>query len=184
MTYIFCCLLHKAWLCLEASVCFIFSFYHRQTRMGPKVRDISRAKLAIVLNERTSKACLCSVTRMEFINLELYPLDKIGDKSYKDCVSDLRSKLVNKGVATCPGFLKDEAIKEAVEDINKVKSKAWKTDTSHNIYLDNGDSDYSADHIRNKLLPTTVNISGFKTSLNVIVYFTTKEELKVLIALV
>ena len=95
---------------------------------------------------------------MDFINLELYPLDKHGDKSYKDCVSDVRSKLVNKGVATCPGFLKHEAIKEAVEDINKVKSKAWTADTSHNIYLDNGDADYSADHIRNKLLPTTVNI--------------------------
>ena len=93
---------------------------------------------------------------MEFINLEHYPLDKNDEKAYKDCVSNLRSKLVNKGVATCPDFLRAEAVNEAVKDINKVKSKAWKTDTSHNIYLDNGDSDYSADHIRNKLLPTTV----------------------------
>ena len=95
---------------------------------------------------------------MDLINLEQYPLDKNNDKAYKKCVSDLRSKLVNKGVATCPGFLKCQAINEAVEDIDKVKSKAWKTDTSHNIYLDNGDSDYSADHIRNKLLPTTVRL--------------------------
>ena len=99
-----------------------------------------------------------SVNKMDLINLEQYPLDKNNDKAYKKCVSDLRSKLVNKGVATCPGFLKCQAINEAVEDIDKVKSKAWKTDTSHNIYLDNGDSDYSADHIRNKLLPTTVRL--------------------------
>ena len=105
---------------------------------------------------------------MDLINLERYPLDKNSDKSYKDCVSDLRSKLVNKGVATCPGFLKCEAIKEAVEDINKVKNKAWKTDTSHNIYLDNGDSDYSADHIRNKLLPTTVSTSKYFTAIGIV----------------
>ena len=36
--------------------------------------------------------------------------------------------------------------------------KAWKTDTTHNIYLDLGDSDFPSDHIRNKLLPTTVCI--------------------------
>ena len=103
------------------------------------------------------KTSFNSVNKMDLINIDQYPLDKNNDKSYKDCVSDLRSKLVNKGVATCPGFLKCQAINEAVEDIDKVKSKAWKTDTSHNIYLDNGDSDYSAEHIRNKLLPTTVS---------------------------
>ena len=61
-------------------------------------------------------------------------------------------------MATCPNFLNDSAVNEAVEDITKVESKAWKTDTTHNIYLDLGDSDFPSDHIRNKLLPTTVCI--------------------------
>lgn len=91
------------------------------------------------------------------INLDVYPLDKgPNDKEYKKCVSDLRSKLVNKGVAICPNFLSPETVIEAVKQVNQVEAKAWKTDSTHNIYLDNGDPDFPSSHIRNKLLPTTV----------------------------
>jgi len=97
------------------------------------------------------------VLNMEVINLEKYPLDQGRDnKEYKKCVADLKSKLLHDGVATCPNFLNVSAVNEAVKDISKVESKAWKTDTTHNIYLDLGDSDFPSDHIRNKLLPTTV----------------------------
>ena len=97
---------------------------------------------------------------MDLINTDQYPLQKaeIGHSDYKKCVSDLRSKLVHEGVATCPNFLSDMVIKTAVSDIEKVSDKAFKTDTSHNIYLDSGDPDFSSGHIRNRLLPTTVSI--------------------------
>ena len=49
--------------------------------------------------------------------------------------------------------------------------KAWKTDTSHNIYLDLGDSDFPSDHIRNKLLPTTVSTYVFDNYSNHLQYF-------------
>ena len=96
---------------------------------------------------------------MDCINTEKYPLNQ-GKNSlgYKKCVSDLRSKLVHEGVATCPNFLKDSIISEAVSDIDKVNDKAFKTDTTHNIYLDHGDREFSSDHIRNRLLPTTVSL--------------------------
>ena len=95
---------------------------------------------------------------MDLINLDQYPIH-LGpqDQNYKKCVSDLRSKLVHEGVALCPDFLRPEALVEAVSNVSKVKSKAWKTDTSHNIYLDSGDPDFPTSHIRNKLLPTTVS---------------------------
>ena len=96
---------------------------------------------------------------MDCINTEKYPLN-LGKNSseYKKCVSDLRSKLVHEGVATCPNFLNDSIIFEAVSDIDKVNDKAFKTDTTHNIYLDHGDREFSSDHIRNRLLPTTVSV--------------------------
>ena len=96
---------------------------------------------------------------MDLINTDKYPLHKaeVGHSDYKKCVSDLRSKLVHEGVATCPNFLSDAVIKTAVLDIDKVSDKAFKTDTSHNIYLDAGDPDFSSEHIRNRLLPTTVS---------------------------
>ena len=97
---------------------------------------------------------------MDLINTDQYPLQKaeIGHSDYKKCVSDLRSKLVHEGVATCPNFLSDMVIKTAVSDIEKVSDKAFKTDTPHNIYLDSGDPDFSSGHIRNRLLPTTVSV--------------------------
>lgn len=99
---------------------------------------------------------------MDLINFEKYPLNKgTNSQEYKKCISELRSKLIHEGVATCPNFLKESSVKEAVEDIKKVENKAWKTNTSHNIYLDNGDSDYASNHIRNRLLPTTVNKTFF-----------------------
>ena len=104
---------------------------------------------------------------MELINLDKYPIaaKATNEKEYKKCVSDLRSKLVHEGVATCPNFLTDSAVAESVADISKVESEAWKTDTSHNIYLDLGDPDFPTDHIRNKLLPTTVMKFNFLPSL-------------------
>ena len=63
----------------------------------------------------------------------------VNSKEYITCVADLRSKLVHDGVATLPHFLQPQAIAEAVQDIQKVEWQAWETNTSHNIYLDQGD---------------------------------------------
>ena len=96
---------------------------------------------------------------MDLINLDKYPLDAPREsRDYKKCISDLRSKLVHEGVATCPNFLRGSAVAQAVSDITKVQDKAWKTDTRHNIYLDMGDSALPSNHIRNRLLPTSVRL--------------------------
>ena len=97
---------------------------------------------------------------MDLINTDKYPLHKgIENADYKKCISDLRSKLLVRGVATCPNFLCDTVTKSAVSDIDKVSTNAFKTDTTHNIYLDSGDPDFPNQHIRNKLLPTMVSKS-------------------------
>jgi len=95
---------------------------------------------------------------MDVINTEKYPLDKAESQysAYESCVFDLRSKLEQDGVAICPHFLKDSSIKTAVSEVENEVENAFETETQHNIFLDGGDPKFPKNHIRNKLLPTTV----------------------------
>ena len=104
---------------------------------------------------------------MDLINTDQYPLQKaeIGHSDYKKCVSDLRSKLVHEGVATCPNFLSDMVIKTAVSDIEKVSDKAFKTDTSHNIYLDSGDPDFSSTGLENSAIVSSAALISVSRSI-------------------
>ena len=97
---------------------------------------------------------------MDLINLQLYPLDKPESLEYKKCIEKLRFEMSQTGVAACPNFLKNEAVFQAVQDTEKVKTKAWLTDTMRNIYLDSGDEKYPDNHIRNRLTHCMVR-SGF-----------------------
>ena len=93
---------------------------------------------------------------MDLINLQLYPLDRPESPEYEKCIEKLRFEMSQTGVAACPNFLKSEAVLQAVADTEKVKDKAWLTDTVRNIYLDTGDKTFPETHIRNRLAPCMV----------------------------
>ena len=93
---------------------------------------------------------------MDLINLQSYPLDRPESPEYEKCIEKLRFEMSQTGVAACPNFLKSEAVLQAVADTEKVKDKAWLTDTVRNIYLDTGDKTFPETHIRNRLAPCMV----------------------------
>lgn len=93
----------------------------------------------------------------QLVNTEIYPLHLANeDPNYLSFVSNFRSHLVHDGIATLPNFLRNDVLCKAVAQIRSLTYKAWKTDSSHNIFLDDGDEDFPMDHIRNRRLPTTV----------------------------
>ena len=50
-------------------------------------------------------------------------------------------------------------------EIDEKEDRAFETNTSHNIYLDDGNMEsFSADHIRNRKFPTRVNCENNKIS--------------------
>ena len=67
-----------------------------------------------------------------------------------------RSSYLRDGIVTLPGFLLQSALDTTVLEVEKAKGESFFTDTKHNVFLDSGDSNLPEDHIRNKLLPTTV----------------------------
>ena len=94
----------------------------------------------------------------KIVDTEKYPIDNPNKDSaeYSKFVASIKSQFIAWGIVTLPGFLREDAIKEITAELNTKVGKAWKTDTEHNIYLDNGDARYDENHIRNKLYPTKV----------------------------
>ncbi len=84
-------------------------------------------------------------------------ITSLKDNLFNSFVSNFRSHLVHDGIATLPNFLRNDVLSNAVTQIRSLAHKAWKTDSTHNIFLDDGDDDFPMDHIRNRRLPTTVN---------------------------
>lgn len=84
-------------------------------------------------------------------------IERFKEDIFHSFVSNFRSHLVHDGIATLPNFLRNDVLCKAVAQIRSLTYKAWKTDSSHNIFLDDGDEDFPMDHIRNRRLPTTVN---------------------------
>jgi hypothetical protein len=70
-------------------------------------------------------------------------------------MSDVRNPMSD--VLSKAGVLsKSDVLPKAADQIRSVSGKAWKTDSSHNIFLDEGDEDLPLEHIRNRRFATTV----------------------------
>lgn len=67
-----------------------------------------------------------------------------------------RQTLDADGIVTLSGFLLPAAISSIVEELESSISSAWYTHTSHNVMLDQGDTQLADNHVRNRLLPTDV----------------------------
>ena len=90
------------------------------------------------------------------VDVEKYPiLDHQSDK-YDQLLSLTREKYQKDGIVVLPGFLTEDAITESVAEVLQAKGEEWFTQSSHNVFLDSGDSKFPPGHIRNRQLPTSV----------------------------
>ena len=88
----------------------------------------------------------------DIVDTAKYPIDH-PDKtslSYNQFVASVKQEFVKSGIVTLPGFLKPDALENITAELNLKSDKAWKNDTPHNIYLDDGDHEYQNCHIRNR----------------------------------
>lgn len=94
----------------------------------------------------------------DIVDTAKYPIDNPDKESSAYCqfVASVKSQFIHWGIVTLPGFLRTGAIEAITGELNSKSEKAWKTDTRHNIYLDDGDPKYQDKHIRNKTFSTKV----------------------------
>ena len=82
------------------------------------------------------------------IDLSRYPINVPGSKAFTDLVDNTRTSYLRDGIVICPGFLTQEAVVRSVAEVEESKGKEWLTNSTHNVFLDQGDPAFPEDHIR------------------------------------
>ena len=95
------------------------------------------------------------------IDLSRYPINAPGSEALAELVKVTRTSYTRDGIVICPGFLSQEAVTRSVEEVMQSRGKEWLTNSTHNVFLDQGDSAFPEDHIRNRQLPTSVASLAF-----------------------
>ena len=90
------------------------------------------------------------------VDVEKYPILENQSEKYEKLLALTREKYQKDGIVILPGFLTEDAIAESVAEVLRAKGEEWMTQSSHNVFLDSGDSKFPPEHIRNRQLPTSV----------------------------
>lgn len=90
------------------------------------------------------------------VDVDKYPLLDAQSDNYDELVSSSREKYQRDGIVILPGFLTEEAVAESVAEVVGARGEEWFTQSSHNVFLDSGDSGLPPGHVRNRQLPTSV----------------------------
>jgi len=101
----------------------------------------------------TSRENLCL---LGIVDVEKYPILDSQSEKYDKLLALTREKYQKDGIVILPGFLTEDAIAESVAEVLRAKGEEWFTQSSHNVFLDSGDSKFPPGHIRNRQLPTSV----------------------------
>ena len=95
------------------------------------------------------------------IDLSRYPINAPGSEALAELVEVTRTSYLRDGIVICPGFLTEEAVTRSVEEVMLSRGKEWLTNSTHNVFLDQGDPAFPVDHVRNRQLPTSVASLAF-----------------------
>ena len=92
------------------------------------------------------------------VDLETYPLFEAESAEYRDLVTKHRGELARRGVTTLPGLVTQQALQEAIREVEEKVESSFTMQTSHNIYLskEDWDSQRDSDHVANRRLDTRV----------------------------
>ena len=82
------------------------------------------------------------------VDVSRYPITDPGSRAFRDLVEATRSSYLEHGIAICPGFLTAEAVAGSVSEVAASKGKEWLTNSTHNVFLDQGDPVFPEDHVR------------------------------------
>ena len=90
------------------------------------------------------------------VDLEKYPIQDSQSGEYRKLLAETRTTYETEGIVILPNFLTAQAIAESVAEVVGARGEEWFTQSTHNVFLDSGDSDLPPEHIRNRQLPTSV----------------------------
>ena len=96
------------------------------------------------------------------INHALYPIDESDAQARQEIIERIKHELADDGCAVIRNFFSSAGLAALLEEANQRKSEAYYSQSKEcNVYLNDGDTAFAADHPRNVLLPRT---NGFITA--------------------
>ena len=87
---------------------------------------------------------------LEIVTIDKYPITNTNTTEYAEFLKKTRARYLEDGVVVLPNFLTDEAIKVSVREVSAAKGEEWMTNSSHNVFLDQGSTEFHKNHIRFK----------------------------------
>jgi len=83
----------------------------------------------------------------DILDLEQYPLDRVGSAAWDGLVKDCRAKLEKDGLFNLKGFVKPDKIEQAVAELAPIiETSSFVHEREHNIYFKDRPDDLPADH--------------------------------------
>ena len=82
------------------------------------------------------------------VDVGQYPITRPDTADYAAFLQRCRARYIDDGVVILPGFLTQEATKTSVAEVLGAKGEEWMTNSTHNVFLDQGDPAFPDDHIR------------------------------------
>ena len=96
------------------------------------------------------------------INHALYPIDESDAQARQEIIERIKHELADDGCAVIRNFFSSAGLAALLEEANQRKPEAYYSQSKEcNVYLNDGDTAFAADHPRNVLLPRT---NGFITA--------------------
>lgn len=90
------------------------------------------------------------------IDLSRYPLSDLSDTASLAFANQCRQQYQQTGLCMLPGFIQSTALQTLSEEASSFSSKAYFCKSSHNAYLDGGDSGVSKNDVSNRQEQTFV----------------------------
>ncbi len=98
----------------------------------------------------------------EIINHSLYPIDQLESDKRSATVGSIKQQLQADGCAVIPDFLSREGLQALTSEATEREPQTYYSPSKLcNVYLNDGDPDFPADHPRNNFMPRT---NGFITA--------------------
>ncbi len=96
------------------------------------------------------------------INHALYPIDESDAQARQEIIERIKHELADDGCAVIRNFFSPAGLAALLAEANQRKPEAYYSQSKEcNVYLNDGDTAFAADHPRNVLLPRT---NGFITA--------------------
>ena len=117
------------------------------------VNNVFKSALTFLRKPFPNGACQRCLHIDQVVDLEKYPLLEAESDKYRDLVSKHRGELAMRGVTTLPGLVTQQALQEAIKEVEEKVESSFTMQTSHNIYLS---KEKDSDHVANRRLDTRV----------------------------